>query len=95
MRIRRGASRAPEGSSSAGNRQQEKTLLQNIVIFRVHGYRYLPQEMKINYNTEQKAFGGSLEPELDGVTAQALGTVYKIHLPIARTQNNRCIAVKK
>ncbi len=34
------------------------------MIFRVHGYRYLPQEMKINYNTEQKAFGGSLQPEL-------------------------------
>lgn len=51
--------------------------------------------MKINYNTEQKAFGGSLKPELDGVTAQALGTVYKIHLPIARTQNNRYVAVKK
>lgn len=51
--------------------------------------------MSKHYNTELKAFGESLEPELDGVTAQALGTVYKIHLPIARTQNNRSIAVKK
>src|ERR1700674_5770543 len=30
----------------------------------------VPEMMK-NYHTEQKAFGGSLEPQLDGVTVQA------------------------
>jgi hypothetical protein len=53
------------------------------------------QEMMKHYNTEQKAFGGSLEPQLDGVTVQALGAIYKIHPQPARTQNNLCAPVKK
>jgi hypothetical protein len=45
--------------------------------------------MTMNYNTEQKAYGESPEPQLDGVTVQVLVAIYKIHPQPARTQNNR------
>jgi hypothetical protein len=50
------------------------------MISSIHEYQYPPQEMTTNYNTEQKAFGETLERELDGVAVQALVAVYyKIH----------------
>ena len=90
MRIRRAVPRASEGGYGAGNRQQEKTLPQNSMISSIHEYRYPPQEMTKNHNTEQKTFGESLERKLDGVAVQALVAVYyKIHPWPGRTQNNR------
>jgi hypothetical protein len=57
--ILRGIRRATGGDPNAGNRQQEKALLQNIM-FHNHEYRYLRQEMMKHYNTEQKASGEAL-----------------------------------